>query len=150
MLATFRPAARLAGALLLASAGLAACRMIDQRTFEHAPAAPSGQAQGGAPLPALPLVTIDFSYGGGDWQTSVDEAVRMAQARKPEVAFDVVGPIPVTAGRDKQDKVRDDELPLLRQVADRLQTDGIPPARITLGLRGDRGAPPLGVLIYVR
>jgi len=62
----------------------------------------------------------------------------------------VVVPIPTSASRKAQDDAAQTGQSWAQTVADALQQDGIPAARITLSLRGDAGAPPPEVLLYVR
>jgi uncharacterized SAM-binding protein YcdF (DUF218 family) len=134
-------------ALLLACAG---CRLIDQRTFAHKPTAPEAAQLQRSPLPPLPLVTIRFEQPDFDWRTPLAEAVLAAQSRKPEVVFDVVTPIPVSAPTPAQDQAATQGDADARMVADALQYDGIPAERVHLGYRGDPGQPPREVRVYAR
>jgi hypothetical protein len=133
--------------LLLAFSG---CRLIDQRTFEPAPTAPEAAQLKRAPLPPLPLATIRFDQPDLDWQTPLQAAVLAAQSRKPDVAFDVIAPIPVAAANAAQDKAAAQGAEDARMVADALQYDGIAADHVHLGYRGDPGQPPREVQVYVR
>lgn len=140
-------ATRLALTVLL---GLAGCRLVDQRTFEPAPAAPSAATLKQSDLPKLPLLTIPFAIRDANWRPALRDAVQAAEAHKPGLTFAIVTPVPVSASREVQDNFtkqgREDAL----MVADELQVSGIPPPRIAIGLRGDPGSPPRQVQIYAR
>jgi hypothetical protein len=136
----------LAALLLVAVAG---CRLIDQRTFGAAPTAPQPAALAQPGLPASPLLTLQLTNPDFDWRTPLDDAVRAALARKPDVAFDVVAPIPTNAPLDKQDAYMRTGRADMLMIAQALEADGIPPARITLALRGDPGTPPREIRLYV-
>jgi hypothetical protein len=134
-------------AVLVACAG---CRLIDQRRFEPAAAAPEAAQLQRPVLPALPLVTIPFDQPDLDWRTPLLAAVLAAQSRKPDVVFDVVAPIPVAASDAAQDKAAAQGAEDARTVADAMQYDGVPADHVHLGYRGDPGQPPREVLVYAR
>jgi nucleotide-binding universal stress UspA family protein len=136
--------------LLAALALLAGCRLIDQRTFESTPAVPASSTMARTNLPPLPLLVVSPAILGSDWRAAVAQAVQAAEARKPGATFDVVTPVPTAASPSVQaDFTRygqeDGQL-----VARELQSDGVPPERISLRLQGDPGAPPREVRIYAR
>lgn len=131
-------------------AALAGCKLVDQRTFEPAHAGPSAAALANARLPPLPLVTIDFAFADLDWRSSVQQAVTAAESRKPDAKFDVVTPIPTGASQTVQDRYIATGQADAKLVADELQNDGVPPARIGVRFQGDPGTPPREVFIYAR
>ena len=134
-------------ALLVACAG---CRLIDQRRFEPAATAPEpAQLQRSAP-PPLPLVTVRFEQPDFDWQTPLQAAVLAAQSRKPDVAFDVVAPVPVAAAAAVQDKAAAQGVEDVKMVANALEYHGVPADHVHPGYRGDPGQPPREVLVYAR
>jgi hypothetical protein len=129
---------------------LGGCRLVDQRTFESAPTAPEAAAMTHTNLPPLPLIVVTPAIPDSDWRGPLAQAVEAARARKPDVTFEVVTPIPTSANRSVQDDFmrhgQDDQ-----QVVDReLQADGVPPERITPRFQGDPGAPPREVRLYAR
>jgi hypothetical protein len=137
----------LAGAVLLAVAG---CKLIDQRTFEDTAQAPAAADLARANLPKLPLMTISFVLPDADWRPAVRDAVEAAQARKFDVAFRVVTPIPASASQDEQDKVLKRGSADAALVAQEIHRDGIPQEHITIEARSDAGTPPREVRIYVQ
>ena len=122
---------------------------MDQRTFERTASAPSAADLDKSARPPLPALTISFAVADADWRPSVAAAVLAAQAHKPDAAFDVVTPVPVNSARDVQDRFirqgEDDSALVARE----LQANGVPPERITIGLRGDPGNPPRQVELFV-
>jgi hypothetical protein len=135
---------------LAALLALSGCRLVDQRTFERAPAAPTAAALARPGLPKLPVLTIAFVVADADWRPSVHEAVRAALAHKPDAMFAVVTPIPTAAGRDAQDAFtkqgREDATAVAREV----QASGATPDHVTIGLQGDAGSPRREVRIYAQ
>jgi hypothetical protein len=71
----------------LALTFLAGCKLIDQRTFEGAPKAPSAADLAHRDLPPLPLLTVDPSNPDAGWQSQVADAVQ-AGAEDPGSVFD--------------------------------------------------------------
>ncbi len=129
---------------------LAGCKLVDQRTFERTGTAPAATDLSRADLPKLPLLTIAFTIPDADWRPSVRDAVQAAEARKRDVAFSVVTPIPTTASRDAQDVFIKQGQQDATAVAQELHLNGIPPERITIGFRGDAGAPAREVRVYAQ
>ncbi len=154
-----RPSSRLAAGLLpvlpALLAALPGCRLVDQRTFERAgltPARPqlaaSDFASRAQPLP--PLAVVRFGANDDDWRGPLVAAARAAQARRADVQFDVVSPIPLAAPPAVQDEAARTGAGDAATVALALQADGVAPEAIHLGQRGDRGNPPRQVEVYVR
>jgi len=124
------------------------CRLVDQRTFQRAPAAPAASELQRQALLVLPLVTIRFDQRDIDWQGPLQEAVLNAQARKPDVAFDVIVPIPLGESREAQDRAQTQGQQDAILVANALLRNGVSADRVRLGFRGDPGRPPREVLVY--
>jgi hypothetical protein len=135
--------------LLLAGCWAPDWKLIDQRTFWPASTPGAGDVAR-ANLPKLPLVTIDFDDLDADYRPALDQAVVAAQARKPDVEFDVLTPVPSTAPQQQQDEFARQGAADAQQIAAALVDDGVPPDRVHLGFRGDPGSPPREVRVYVR
>jgi hypothetical protein len=129
---------------------LAGCKLVDQRTFEPTPTAPTAASLKRPDLPRLPLLTISFAIPDADWQPSVHEAVHTAEDHKPGVRFAVVTPVPTSASREVQDTFTKQGRDDATMVAEEIEASGVPPERITIGLRGDSGSPARQVQIYAQ
>ncbi len=140
----------LARSTLAALLLLAGCKLVDQRTFERTATTPTPADLSRAALPKLPLLTIAFTIPDADWRPAVRDAVRAAEARKRDVAFSVVTPIPTMQSRDAQDVFIKQGQQDATQVAQELHLNGIPSDRITIGFRGDPGAPAREVRVYAQ
>ena len=89
--------------LLAALLALGGCKMIDQRTFERTPTAPSPAALARPVLPPLPIARLQPASPDSAWRAQLDTAVRQALAHNPDTHFDVMTPIPTAASRTIQD-----------------------------------------------
>jgi hypothetical protein len=116
-------------AALLGGCTIPGFHLIDQRTFE-ATTPPSAADIARAKLPA--------------------EAIGSVQTRKPDVAFDVVSPVPIKASQADQDRFTAQGKQDAQDIATAIAEDGVAPDHIFLGFRGDPGAPPREVRVYVR
>jgi len=134
-------------AALLSVAG---CRMVDQRTFEGSTKAPAASDIARADVPKRPLVTIAFTVPDFDWRPALRAAVDSAQARKRDVAFLVVTPVPTSASQQAQDSFIARGRKDAALVAEEIHKDGIASDNITIGLQGDAGSPPREVRVYAR
>jgi len=134
---------------LLACLLLAGCALVDQRTFAPAPeakAAPAAAQPAPAPVKMdarTPLVSIDFAGPTPTYQELLGYAVRAAETRDRDVQYDVVSMVPKAADaaagqRDAADVMR------------AIMREGVPPARIHLGLRADPTLSGPEVRVYVR
>lgn len=121
------------------------CTLIDQRTF-----APSPEVQVQSPPPApvvldtrKPLITIDYSVVSPDYAELLHYAVRAAEARYPDVQYDVVSVMmdtsEVAAGQQRATGV-------MRAI----MRDRVPASRIDLGLQTDPSLAASQVRVYVR
>jgi hypothetical protein len=144
-----RPIPILAALLLLAGCWAPDWKLIDQRNFWPA-GTPGASDVARANLPKLPLLTIDFDDLDANFRPALDDAVVAAQARKPDVEFDVLTPMPTTAPQQQQDEFARQGADDAQQIAAALIDDGVPPDRVHIGLRGDPGSPPREVRVYVR
>jgi hypothetical protein len=138
------------GLVLLTALALAGCTLIDQRTFERSGKSPEAADLARANLPKLPLLTIRFDNADVDFQGSVNEAVEAAQAVKPDCDFDVVFPIPTSATEQVQDKFTQLGAEDTAKVVTALGYAGVSMDHVHVGYRGDAGAPPVEVSLYVR
>ncbi len=140
---------------LLLVATLAGCQLVDQRTFERAGLYPGAAQLARADyaqraLPPPPLAIVRFGSATQDWQDGLVEASRTARARKADVDFDLVTPIPASAGLAAQDAAQRIGAQDAATVAAVLEGDGVSADQIRIGSRGDPGRPPREVEVYVR
>jgi hypothetical protein len=141
-------------AALLATLLLVGCtypdfKLIDQRTFRRTPT-PSSTDVARAALPPLPLVVIRFDNLDEDYGPILAKAVDAATTVKPDVAFDVLTPMPISAPPDVQARFTSQGVRDAQDVADALVADGVSPDRVHMGFRGDAGTPPREVQVYAR
>ncbi len=136
-------------ALLAALLVPGGCKMIDQRTFERTPPAPSQAALNRPVLPPLPVARLQPASPGSGWRAQLDAAVQQALAHDPNAHFDVMTPIPTAATRTVQDGYERSGTLDAQTVAAALQQDGVDPAHITVGFQGDGGKPAREVRLYV-
>jgi hypothetical protein len=130
---------------------LPGCKLIDQSTFAPAPEArPAPMAAPAAAPPPAPsaesrraLVTIAWSTPSPDYQSVLRYAVHAAEARDSNVQYDVVGEVPNLAGAEQAQR---DAAAVMRAI----MADGVPAARIHLGLRAEPGVAVRQVRVYVR
>ncbi len=144
-----RPCASVAALLLLAGCLPPDFKLVDQRTF-WPPRTPGEAEIARARLPPQPLVIIRFDQLDNDYAPALAEAVQAAQARKPDVEFDVLTPIPTGAPQAEQDRFARQGAEDAQAVANALGLEGITADRVHIGYRGDPGSPPREVLVYVR
>lgn len=164
--------APLALAALLLAGG---CTLVDQRTFQRRATQPGASETARVVAPDTPLLTIRMGVpalgeptgasigaamdrainigedrGGIDFGPPVAEAVRTAQARKPDVVFDIFAVVPTEASPAEQDRRVAQASADAGQIARAFAAAGVPFERLRLGLRGDPGQPPREVLVFVR
>jgi hypothetical protein len=122
------------------------CTLIDQRTFAPSPEA---KAQPPAPRPPvpidtrIPLVTIDYTVPSPDYGELLHYAVHAAEARDPDVEYDVVSVL-----KDTSDAASGQER--ATGVMRAIMRDRVPPSRIHLALRTDPTLAASQVRVYVR
>ncbi len=135
--------------LLLAGCFPPDFKLIDQQTFERAPK-PGATDIARAALPALPLAVIRFDQPDQDYTQALADAVDAATSRRPDVAFDVLTPVPTAAAPDVQARYTSQGAAVAQDVANALAADGVAPDHVHIGYRGDPGSPPREVRVYVR
>lgn len=127
---------------------LCGCTLIDQRTFDPTPPAPSPTAAAQAQLPEQALLTITFD--GEDWHPALRQAVEAAEGRKPGVEFIVATTVPMGAPPAEQDRLLRQGAADAATIANGLGALGVPPARVHISVQGDHGSPPREVRVYVK
>ncbi len=135
--------------LLAALLGLGGCKLIDQRTFERTPQAPSPAALNTPALPPLPLARLQPANPDSDWRARVDGIVQQVLARNPDAQFDLLTPIPTSASRKIQDGYQRAGTEDAQAVATAMQEDRVDAAHITIGFQGDPGTPTREVRVFV-
>lgn len=137
------------GCSFLALILLAGCDLIGQNTFAPAPPpkpAPAA-AQALAPAPSFEprraLVTIDEITPAPDYRPLLRYAVRAAEARDRGVQFDVVAALPDLSAAEQGQR---EASAVMRAI----MAEGVPPARIHLGLHAEPGLAHRQVRVYVR
>jgi hypothetical protein len=129
---------------------LCGCTLVDQRTFQGKARAPDADGVARASLPPLPFVTIRMDDPDADFRPELAEAVEAAQAKKPDVEFDVLAPYPTSATAAVQEQFTRNGQADTQTIATALGYDGVSLDRVHIGFRGDAGTPPREVRIYVR
>ena len=135
---------------LLACGLLAGCKLIDQNTFAPAPeatpvaAAPAASTAALVPYDARrPLVSIDYAITHPNYRELLNYAVRAAEARDPNVQFDVVAELPDLSAVEQGQQ---DAGEVMRAI----MADGVRPDRIHLGLHEQPNLAARQVRVYVR
>ena len=98
----------------------------------------------------VPLVTIPASAGPSDYVSALAGAVQAAEARKPDVIFDVLSAVPQTGTPLGQITEARGLTPDAAEVATSIMGDGVPAERITLGAVVVPGLGADEVRIYIR
>ncbi len=129
---------------ILACLAVAGCTLIDQRTF-----APSPEEE---PIPVArttparldartPLVTVDYTTPSPNYKDLLRLAVRTAESRSGAVQYDVVAVTP-----ELQSSAPPQALDIMRGII----AEGVPAARVHLGMRADSALSAAQVRVYVR
>ena len=148
---TRRRAAMMAALTVL----LSACKLIDQNTFAPSPEAPPKTTPPPAPPPNLadkriPLVTIGFAKPNPDYKNLLAYAVHEAEARRPDVAFDVVSVVPASGDTVAQSLDASRGATDAGQIMQAMMGLGVPDTRIHLGARAEPGLTERQVRVYIR
>ena len=98
----------------------------------------------------VPLVTIPAGTAPADYLSVLAGAVRDAEARKPDVAFDIVSTVPQIGTPLAQITEAKALTPQTAEVGGAVQAAGAPPPRVTLGAMIAAGAPGEQIRVYVR
>ena len=126
--------------VVLALLSFTGCTLIDQRTFAPSPEAKAQPAPAAAPVVVdgrTALVTIDYTVASPEYGELLHAAVRAAEARYPDVQYDVVSVlVDVSAVADGQQRAAGVMRAIMR--------DRVPASRIHLALAGrpDAGGEP--------
>jgi hypothetical protein len=132
--------------VLLALLIFSGCTLIDQTTFAPAPEAKAQTPSPPPPIPVdsrTPLVTIDYTVASPNYAELLHYAVRAAEARDPNVQYDVIAvvkdPSEASAGQENA-------LDVMRAI----MRDRVPDTRVHLGVRTDPALTASQVRVYVR
>jgi hypothetical protein len=98
----------------------------------------------------VPLVTIAAGSTEADYLSALTGAVQAAQARKPDVIFDVVSTVPQTATPLDQITAARALTPQASAVAQTIMGAGVPASRVTLGAMVLAGIVGEQIRVYVR
>ncbi len=141
--------------ILSALMALSACKLIDQNTFAPSPEVPVKPPAPPAPAPVvvdkrIPLMTIDFTTPNPHYKDLLAYAVKQAEQRRPDVAFDVVSVVPAAGDAVAQEIAASHGSDEATQVMQAMIALGVPDTRIHLGARTQPGLAQRQVLVYVR
>lgn len=145
--------AALAGA---AAAALTGCALPDQRTFGAAPylppkAPPIPPAPPPPPWPGpAPLAIIRFANPSADYVGPLGDAVKAAEASKPDVVFIVVGVAPAAGTPAAQRAGAAGAATAAQAVLQAIARMGVPTDRLLLAARTDPTVTAQEVEVYVR
>jgi hypothetical protein len=140
------------GGAFLATLGLAACAIPGREVASPTPRPPSlvtvleTEGQSGR----VPLVTIETPVSAADYDAPLAQAVQAAEARKPDVAFDVLAAVPPAGTPTHQADAADGITPDATAVAEAIAKDGVSTSRIRLGAVVTVNDVPAAVRVYVR
>lgn len=128
---------------LMLSLGLTGCHLIDQTDIDGKK--PEAAAPRPAPDPETrpALVTIEYTTATPEYRAALTSAVRAAESRRPGLLYDVVA-VAGTASDAPLARTRAAEAMTV------IETQGVPPARIQLGLRLEPGRKVQQVRVYLR
>ncbi len=131
---------------------LAGCALPGQGLLSPVPQRPTlAQVEGmEAQSGRVPLVTIAASAGPADYLSALSGAVQAAEARKPDVVFDVLSAVPQSGTPLHQIDAAKALTPDAAEVASAILGDGVPADRVTLGAVVVPGIPENEVRVYVR
>jgi len=131
---------------------LAGCKLVDQTTFGGKPEKPPPDmlTQALRPGPPLPLVTIVFNGGEVAYVDELRLAVQMAEARKPDVQYNLVTVVPAHGDPSDQVKAAEQGKSDAIAVADEMIGLGVDPTRMQMSARTDPGVNARELRIYVR
>ena len=131
---------------------LAGCTLIDQRTFAPEPDLPPATQVTNAALPERrdALVTIRFETASPAYADALNEAIKAAEDRQPNLEYDVVAVVPQLSDPQAQAaqlaSAQENAADVMRTIMDR----GIPDTRIRLFARIAPLAGVREVRVYVR
>ena len=135
---------------VLVAALLAACTLVDQRTFNPRAGVVVTVPPPPGPAPVPPLVTVDFGKPNPDYAASLRQAVEQALSRKPDVQFDVVTIVPAVGTVQQQADAAVALVPDAREIARAINQDGVDDGNIHLLARAEVGVSTRQVQVFVR
>lgn len=140
------------GMVLAAGLSLTGCKLIDQTTFAPAPEAPVVPPRAALPHidPRTPLVVIGFAGPAPDYREMLGYAIRAAEARDAAVQYDVFAVVPSKGDPAAQVQAAGDAQTDAIAVMKAIIAQGVPAARVHLGVRSDPGIDANEVRVYVR
>lgn len=139
------------GSIVLIALGLLGCKLVDQTTFGAKPEKPPPDmlTQALQPGPPIPLVTIVFNGGQVAYAEQLRLAVLMAEARKPNIQYDLVTVVPGRGNpADQVAAAKAGESDAIA-VADTMNGLGVDPPRIHMSARTDPNVTARELRIYV-
>ncbi|WP_158802279.1 MULTISPECIES: hypothetical protein [unclassified Acidisoma] len=140
------------GCAFLGALGLAACAIPGREVASPTSYPPSlvtvEQTEGQSGR--VPLVTIETPVSAADYKGPLAQAVQAAEARKPDVAFDVLAAVPPNGTPTHQADAADGITPDATAVAEAIARDGVSTDRIRLGAVVTVSNVPPAVRVYVR
>lgn len=126
---------------------LAGCTLVDQTTFAPSPEAKPPPVVVPPPVETRkPLIVIAASASPKDYTPSLREAVRAAQKLKRDIDYDVVGVAPAAGGFAAQQEAGSHAADVMRAI----MAEGVPAARIHVGVQSDPAIAAGEVRVYVR
>lgn len=137
---------------LLASAAVAGCKLVDQRSFvAHADAPPVVRVPPGRPAPPAtpPLLAIRFPASEDQWGGPLRVVVELARSRKPDVVFTVQGVVPSRGTPAEQAALLSRSTAEIRAVGAAIVADGVDPLQVQFTAATDASAPGEEVRIFV-
>lgn len=139
-------------ALALIALGLAGCTLPGRGLLGPSPLPPSAATldTSKAEFGRVPLVTIAAASTEADYLSALTGAVQAAEARKPDVIFDVVATVPQTGTPLDQITAAKALTPQASAVARTIMGAGVPAARVTLGAMVLPGIAGGQIRVYVR
>jgi hypothetical protein len=139
--------------VLVVLTALCACKLIDQTTFAPSPEAPPKPAEAPPASPVdkrVPLLTVGFATPDPDYKQLLEYAVKQAEARRQDVAFDVVSVVPATGDTVAQGLAASHGAENAATVMQSMIGLGVADTRIHLGARTEAGLSESQVRVYVR
>ncbi|GAB0118317.1 hypothetical protein Acid7E03_23890 [Acidisoma sp. 7E03] len=132
--------------------GLAGCTLPGRGLVGPQPHGPGAVtvATAEAAFARVPLVTIPAGTTPADYLSALSGAVQAAEARKPDVIFDVVAAVPQTGTPLGQITAAKALAPEAETVARSVTGDGVPDSRVTLGAQILPNLPGAQIRVYVR
>jgi len=136
----------------LIALGLAGCAVPGRGLLGPSPLPPAATTVDTtkAEFGRVPLVTIAAGSATADYLSALTGAVQAAEARKPDVVFDVVSTVPQTATPLDQITAAKALTPQASAVAQTIMGAGVPASRVTLGALVLPGIGGEQIRVYVR